>query len=383
MLKLKSLILFVLISFSLQDNNCLIYFETCEEKPTTITIANCIKISYSYNENNEKTEYCKECQDGYVRSNDRKKCIKIENPIQYCIEHNSDSEDKLICSECDSNHVPSNNQKSCEDVPNKIENCIIYSIDSEGKSLCDECKTDYFHSNDRKSCLEFKNCRNFINYYEGENEYCDKCNYGYALSYNGKSCEKFENCYKLAEGNKKCSECVDNFHPNAEGKCERTLCEDYDTNDVCIKCYEGYYLDKDKNCQKIAIEYCLEADSKGEKCISCQGDINPDANGKCNLPSPLIKGCIKYKSDGKCDTCQQNDYKLTNDGGCQFIECKEGENKYEYCAKCKAGYFDGEDANDNDICIGYDGSMDTPSSDSSSRNKVECALLIFILALLI
>ena len=173
------------------------------------------------------------------------------------------------------------------------------------------------------------------------------------------------------------------FHPNAEGKCERTLCEDYDTNDVCIKCYEGYYLDKDKNCQKIAIEYCLEADSKGEKCTSCQGGINPDANGKCNLPSPLIKGCTKYSSDGKCDTCQSNDYKLTNDGGCQFIDCKEGENKYEYCAQCKAGYDEARDDDDNTICIGYDGSMDTSSSDSSSRNKVEYALLIFILALLI
>ena len=383
MLNLKSLILFVLISFSLQDNNCLIYFERCQQKPTTVTIANCIRGYSNNNENNVKTEYCYECQDGYVRSNDRKKCIKIESPIQFCINHYSDSEDKLRCSECDSNHALSYDQKSCEAVTNKIENCIRYSLDSEGNPLCDGCKTDYFRSYDRKSCIEFKNCDDFNNYDYEEHDYCEECNEGYALSYNEKSCEKFENCYKLAEGNKRCSECFGNFHPNAEGKCERTLCEDYDTNDVCTKCYEGYYLDKDKNCQKIAIEYCLKADSKGEKCISCQGGINPDTDGKCNLPSPLIKGCIKYKSDGKCDTCQPNDYKLTNDGGCHFIECKEGENKYEYCAKCKAGYFEGEDANDNDICIGYDGSMDTPSSDSSSRNKVECALLIFILALLI
>ena len=377
MLNLKSLILFVLISFSLQDNNCLIYFEKCKGK---ISIANCIS-GHSYNNgNNGKTEYCEKCADGYVSSNDGKTCIHIENSIQYCIEHSSNYEDKLICSECDTNHALSYDKKSCGAVTNKIDNCIRYSLDSEGKLLCDECKTDYFPSYGGKSCIEFKNCGDFNN--DEENEYCEECNEGYALSDNGKSCEKFENCLKLAEGNKKCSDCVYNFHPNAEGKCERTLCKEYDTKNVCTECFGGYYLDKDKNCQKIAIEYCLDADSNGEKCTLCQGGINPDAKGKCNLPSPLIKGCTKYKSDGKCDTCRSDDYKLTNDGGCQFIECKEGENKYEYCAQCKAGYDDSKDANDNEICIGYDGSMDT-SSDSSSRNKVECALLIFILALLI
>ena len=48
---------------------------------------------------------------------------------------------------------------------------------------------------------------------------------------------------------------------------------------------------------------------------------------------------------------------------------------------CKVGYYRDEDEYDNYICIGYDGSRDT-SSDSSSRNKVESSLLIFILALL-
>ena len=380
MLNLKCLILLVLISFSLQDKNCLIYFEKCE-KPSTITISNCISGYSSNDENNELTEYCDECQVGYVPSYDMKKCIHIENSIQYCIEHSSDSEDKLQCSKCDTNHALSNDRKSCSTVPNQIENCISYSLVSEDNSLCDECKTDYFLSYDRKSCIEFKNCDDFNN--NQDNEYCEECNNGYALSYDGMSCKQFENCKKLAEGNKKCSECVDNFHPNAEGKCERTQCEDYDENDVCTKCYEGYYLDNDKNCKKISIEYCLDADSKGEKCISCLGDINPDANGKCNLPSPLIKGCKSYGSNGKCTTCESNYYKATNDGGCQLIECKEGEYKYEYCAICKAGYFDTRDDDDNHICMGYDGSTDTSSSNFSSRNKVEYALIIFILTLFI
>ena len=380
MLNLKSLILFVLISFSLQDKNCLIYFERCEKKPSTISISNCISSYYDKNENDEKTEYCDECKDGYVLSYDGINCIPIENPIQYCIEYISDSEDILQCSKCDTNHALSNEGKRCTSLTNHIENCIHYHLDSEGNLFCDECKTDHFYSIDRKSCIEFKNCEDFR--YE-ENAYCYKCNNGYALSHDKRSCKQFENCYKLAEGDKKCSECYNSlFHLNTEGKCERTQCKKYVEN-VCTECYEGYYLDNNKNCKRIPIENCLEADSKGEKCISCLRGCNRDANGKCNLPSPLIKGCIEYGSDGKCTTCKSVDYERTNDGGCQLIECEEGEYKYEYCAKCKAGYFDFEDKDDKHICMGYDGSMDTSSSDSSSRNKVEYALLIFILALLI
>ena len=198
------------------------------------------------------------------------------------------------------------------------------------------------------------------------------------------SCKPFENCEKLAEGDKKCSECYNSlFHPNAEGKCERTQCKEYVQN-VCTECYEGYYLDNDKNCNKIPIENCLKLDSLGEKCSSCLFGIKPDDNGKCNLPSPLIKGCKSYGSDGKCTTCELNNYKPTNDGNCQLKECKEGEYKNEYCYECKAGYFSTNDDDDNHICMGYDGSMDTSSSsDSSSRNKVEYGLMIFILALLI
>ena len=378
MLNLKCLILLVLISFSLQDKNCLIYFERCEKAPSTITISNCIN---GHKEDDETTEYCDECKDGYVPSNDLKKCILIENPIQYCIDYYLDAGNELQCSKCDRNHALSSDRKTCTDVTNQIGNCISYYLDSDGKSLCDECKTDYFPSYGNKRCIEFKNC-DYINNNNEENEYCEQCNNGYALSFDKMSCKPFENCEKLAEGDKKCSECYNSlFHPNAEGKCERTQCKEYVQN-VCNKCYEGYYLDNDKNCKRIPIENCLEADTKVEKCISCVGGIIPDANGKCNLPSPLIKGCIEYGSDGKCTTCKSVDYERTNDGGCQLIECEEGEYKYEYCGKCKAGYFDFEDKDDKHICMGYDGSTDT-SSNSSSRNKVEYALIIFILALLI
>ena len=123
-----------------------------------------------------------------------------------------------------------------------------------------------------------------------------RCKNGYAISFEGNSCIQFENREKLAKGDKNCSICAYNFHPKAEGECERALCEVYDDNDVCTKCFVGYYLNDIKMCQKITIENCLEFDEKNEKCSICIGDIPPDENGNCNLPSPLIKGCTKYDS---------------------------------------------------------------------------------------
>lgn len=343
MLNLRALILIVLISFSLQDNNCLAYFESCEEKPYQVKIANCVE-GYLDDDDEEICDYCK---DGFYLSDDDKKCIEVAN---------------------------------------KIANCQSYYSSYDGQIKCSECSTNYALSNDGESCIEFKNC----DYLNADGK-CEECNEGYAISYDGLSCRQFENCRKLAKGDEKCSECNVNWGENgeekiyivnSEGKCERTQCKNYDTNNVCTECFEGYYLNDNKKCEKITIENCLDLDTNTKKCKSCIFEIPPDSHGKCNLPSPLIKGCIKYASNGKCEECYENGkYKKNSNGGCDFVGCGQG-NKYEHCYMCKAGYYSGEDANENDICIGYDGSMDT-SSDSSSRNKVEYALLIFLLAFLI
>ena len=103
-----------------------------------------------------------------------------------------------------------------------------------------------------------------------------RCKNGYAISFEGNSCIQFENCEKLAKGDKNCSKCAYNFHPNEEGGCERTLCQVYDDNDVCTKCFDGYYLNDIKICQKITIENCWELDERNEKCSIYIGDIPPD-----------------------------------------------------------------------------------------------------------
>ena len=362
MLNLSTFVLLILIPFSVQDKNCLVNFERCDfiKKMKPDTIPHC---KYSYFDRNEE-EYCGDCEDDFYSSNDRKSCLHVEI---------------------------------------KIEHCLKYYLNDD-RMACSLCEDDYVISLNGENCLEFKNCE-----YLGDNEdECGRCKVDYARSYDKKSCIYSKYCKRLAEGDKKCSSCYELYHQNSEGQCELTQCEDYDDNDVCIKCYEGYYLDDNKKCQKITIENCLELDENKKKCSKCLFDITPDTNGNCILPSTLIKGCIQYGTDGKCITCSGFLYEneLTSNGACNFTGCQKYQYKGEYCGMCKAGYDYEKDYN---ICIGYDGSMDVPSSDidetgngsmdispdsfgnelssdssdSSFRGEVQYILLILIFALLI
>ena len=137
----------------------------------------------------------------------------------------------------------SDDNKECIEVKDKIDNCLGYYLNHDGKIACDDCATDFVRSSDGMSCVKFPYCDEL-----NEKGECEECFTGYAVTYEGTSCKQFEGCKKLAEGNEKCSECDNDenhkyFRLNSEGKCERTQCENYD-NDVCTKCFEGYYLDE-------------------------------------------------------------------------------------------------------------------------------------------
>ena len=184
----------------------------------------------------------------------------------------------------------------------------------------------------------------------------------------------FPNCYSLEEGNTKCEDCYEYFHPNSKGQCERTLCKEF-IGDVCQSCYNGYFLNNNKECEKITIPYCIKLDSDG-KCEECVNHDKGNDQGTCNIPATLIKGCKKYDKDGKCIQCEYDYNGPDGNGICVFKGCGEDEKKMEYCQYCQVGYGSYE----NEECVAIDGSNDT---DASTLNKVEYAALIFILALLI
>jgi len=80
------LILLFLISFSFQDEDCLITFKEYEYTETSKEIKILHYIEHYYDEDGEtEIEYCSECESGYVFSNDYKSCEQVQTTIEYCI----------------------------------------------------------------------------------------------------------------------------------------------------------------------------------------------------------------------------------------------------------------------------------------------------------
>lgn len=327
MLNLKSLIILFLISFSFQDQNCLITFKECEypEPNKEIKIPHCTEHYFQ-----DGIEYCNECENNYVNSDDSKSCVEVKD---------------------------------------KINHCIRYYNYGAGVVGCDECENNYFlyYNSGNYECVKFDHCSNLY-----DKDHCNYCIEGYALSNDRTSCKSFANCEQLDKEGTKCSICYEHYHPNSDGRCEITLCSNY-VNNVCTACYDGYFLNDNKECQKITIENCLQLDSSKKKCSKCIKNINPDSNGNCNIN--LIEGCEKYESNGNCRSCY-DDYELSSDGKKCEYHCTGGKS-IEYCGICKPGYTRDKD---DGICLGYDGSKD---SSSNERHKVQYALLSVILMLLI
>ena len=211
-----------------------------------------------------------------------------------------------------------------------------------------------------------------INAEGGECRYCEE---GFAVSYEKNKCISFQNCESLKSGNDKCNECRYYFHPNSEGKCERTLCQYYE-DDVCQQCFEGYYL-RNNQCQKITIPYCLRLDPSDEtKCDSCVDYISMEKDGECIVAPTLIKGCTEYNSEGKCVKCDDDEYTFQK-GNCVFQTCSSSEIKYEYCKVCEPGF----DVDDDGLCVGYDGTKDKNAGSITGNQNV--FILILLLSLLI
>ena len=374
MLKLHILILLSLSlnAFGIQDQNCFIAFETCEGP----NIDNW-KQSYFDFEKEGRVAKCYKCENGYYLSNDEKNCMKIEAKIDNCVEYNYWTE--LICAECNSGYALSSDFKSCIKVEKEkiIGHCINYSQNEKGEFICKKCIDEYFPSNDDKSCMQIKNCLDTDYYYESTNAekivYCSSCKSGFAISYDGQSCLQFDGCGELEEGDKQCAFCNYPYFRNSYGQCEISFCNEYNDDNQCIKCAKGYYINdinNTKTCQKIEKENCEELTDDKKKCKTCVGNNEffvPDAEGNCVIQ--IIKGCLHYDKDGKCTDCGE-EYEKTDEGGCIFKKCPNGEKTREYCRLCKAGYNQGSDGK----CFRYDESENS----SSGRKKVKYAFLLLL-----
>ena len=155
----KQILIFLSIfSFSLQDNNCFIYFERCEgedkeDKPYQGKIDNCI----AGTTDGDGNEMCYQCKNGYYVSMERTSCIKVEKQIEKCLSYSSNG-DELFCSYCDKGYITSADQKTCKE----SKNCEYLTTNAKEEEICGECDTGYALTYDEKSCKQFENCEKLV-----------------------------------------------------------------------------------------------------------------------------------------------------------------------------------------------------------------------------
>ena len=213
-------------------------------------------------------------------------------------------------------------------------------------NMCLECEENYSLSNDRTSCINFPNCKVFS-----------------------------DNVDEV-----KCSQCEMYYNFDSKGNCVKDYCQLYHEDGGCYYCYQGFFPNSNRQCEKINIDYCLKKD--GDKCAGCAIGTKLE-NGICKVETDFIEGCERKNSDGTCDEC--NEYYELNNGKCTFKNQCQGQSIYEMCLGCEDGYYLATDRLYK--CIGYDGSRENSGSNNADSNKVEgikinLAFIYLLLALI-
>ena len=200
-------------------------------------------------------------------------------------------ENEFSCKECNSNY--NNVNGTCESMcDNSCEIC------KEGS--CVVCKLGFSQSKDFKNCIE---C--------GEN--CLSCSEeGCLLCYEG---------YYYING--VCSKCSDNSI-----SCTSNLSD--------IRCFTGYYLDKNLQCSKCP-KNCMKCSNLYSECLMCDYGFGLTSTLTCKTCEEKCSDCIFVKNCLKCD----QDYTLKVNGKCEksdLSDCMISQNS-EKCKVCQNSYY--------------------------------------------
>ena len=106
---------------------------------------------------------------------------------------------------------------------------------------------------------------------------CLQCEENYSVYNDGTKCVNIPNCQNF-ESEEKCQNCTSYYNFDSNGNCVKDYCLIYDSNKNCIQCYPRFQLNSEKKCEKINIDYCLQAE--GNTCIECAAGTKK-INGNC------------------------------------------------------------------------------------------------------
>ena len=246
----------------------------------------------------------------------------------------------------------------------KIENCAHVSGDT-----CEYCAAGYYQNDDRTACLKTNDhCESF---YDGK---CERCEKGFALNEYTNTCVAFKGCQKVNQDNTKCEDCSDDYYqPNEKGECEIDLCELYNEDKTCQRCFENFYLDEDRNCQLIPFSFCERGDKTS--CWDWAGftdgsDINADKEAYLKK---IVSGCDSENSDGTCSRCEKG-FTLDEETKKCISNCKEYLNPSSLCDFCEFGYIK---VNDDKTCYPINGQNQNDNGNKESKDNNGNKFILF------
>ena len=227
---------------------------------------------------------CEECEDGYYFSRQENKCQEHSGNYMNCKISDYNEE---ICAFCKKNFYVSKIDNLCHSNQNSSDVMYKCAVSDYSGDYCSQCEDGYFIGAEDKKCSKISFCKKSVN----ENE-CEECEENYCLDLKNNKCvwngwleegdSKFYfRCLKTDKNGLKCEKCDKNLILNEEGLCvDVRNCETKNENDECIKCYEGYCLNKNYGCVKTLVNNCVKCDDEldFDFCTECENEYEFDEN---------------------------------------------------------------------------------------------------------
>ena len=290
----------------------LIGFNICVER-TILQIENCQVMD-------PNSERCIQCQNTFILTSDRTKCLQqIDQCARY--EESNVLSTTMKCMHCLDGYYLSNQQCNA----GSKQNCVQYE---RTQDRCFRCSNKFY--------LEDGICKGHDNI---------------------PGCQTYHHAVKNV-----CLDCItESFLFTRQNACVEaqtiTHCARYETDGRCRRCQDGYFL-KNEECLEIAAAYnCRQMGEEGV-CLKCIEEFILE-NGECRDPldylinqceSNSINGFNSYE-DQKCNYCAQNSvpYNFKDSFVCvenEYMKFKQGVTALD--PDCLAY---NKDMNDNYTCV--------------------------------
>ena len=268
---------------------------------------------------------CTSCLNEYILVS--KSCVicSITSTLTTCATCPTDGK----CSSCqESNYL---NDFVCLACPLTCQRC-------SDENTCSLCKSGYTLTTDNKCAQSLPNCNIILG---NDTTKCSSCNYGYGFTEDFFCAPEIPYCSTIGrEIPSECKVCFEGYGFDMKKTCQKCtpsckFCSD--SSEVCLTCFDGYYL---------IYDVCLSCDSKcaactdGETCTKCADGYYME-DTKCVKCGSEGSQCQTCPTEGKCTQCSFGYFYVAFTNKCTacYAGCKTcSSSAIDQCTDCMDGY---------------------------------------------